>query len=132
MDSKLFMLDDENGYSLILDKDEKGWFVELLNLDQKVLFHYKCDTFATGNLILHLKKAMNAFAKKHHKIVLSRWYPRIDARFLISIGPTYISPYIYMNTKDKECYVKFIVVEEIASKPITFEVQLDQLQNKIL
>lgn len=132
-DNEIFMIDEENGYSLILNTDDKGWYVELLDIGQKVIFHYKCDTFVTGNLILHLKKAIKTFLEKYHKIVLSRWYPKADARFLISIdGPTYISPYIFKDESTENCCVKFIVTSESVEKPITFITSLKQLQDKIL
>lgn len=132
-DNEVFMIDEENGYSLILNTDDKGWYVELLDIEQKVIFHYKCDTFVTGNLILHLKKAIKTFLEKYHKIVLSRWYPKVDARFLISIdGPTYISPYIFKDETTGNCCVKFIVTVESVENPITFITSLKQLQDKIL
>lgn len=132
-DHEIFIVDEEDKFYLILNTDNSGWFVELMDSSEKVIFHYKCDTFITGNLIFHLKKAIKTFCEKHHKIVLSRWYPKTDPRFLISIDePTYISTYIYKDEESEKCYVKFIVTEESTESPIVFIVSLKEIQSKII
>lgn len=81
-------------------------FYDLEN--NEVIFDYRCDTFVTGNLITHLKNAIEAHKKSSNKIITSRWYPKFSSTILSS---TVKFPYIYVSIDKKNSisYIEFFV-----------------------
>ena len=132
MDNEIFSF-NENGYFLIMNTDDnESWFIEMIDYNQNILFHHICDTFVTGDLILHLQKGIKQFIKsKYHKICLSRWYPHVSPLYFINTGNNfYISICIYRDSKNNEDFFKFIVHLD-GGKEEKFKIPFKEIKNKI-
>ena len=109
---KVEIISDDLYELLISRKNDNHFHVSLKDLENnEILFDHKCDTFVTGNLILHLKKAYQSHKDTSHKIITSRWYPKVSSIFHTS---TVKYPYIY------------IIIDRINNvETITFKVTVD-------
>ena len=131
MNNEIFSL-NENGYSLIMNTDDNdSWFIELINNDQKIVFHDTCDTFVTGNLILHLQKGIKQFIKtNYHKICLSRWYPHVSPLYFINYDSKFfISISIYRESDTNNDIVQFDV--HLENNIEKFKIPLKDIKDKI-
>lgn len=95
----------------------------------KTIFDYRCDTFITGNLIVHLKNAIEAHKKSSNKIITSRWYPKFSNTFLNS---TVKYPYIYMSLyrKNSNSYIEFFVYTQ-KNISYNFKIKMSEIEKEL-
>lgn len=102
MDNPVTIISEDCTMALSFHKNNRHRQVKLLELGSDyTVFNKTCDTFATGDFILHLRKGIKRFKEnpKAVKIVLSRWFTRIDP---ITVLPSKEYPYISTTLENRK------------------------------
>lgn len=123
------LVSNNGNYELNIYKSDDNIFINLFEYtDYKALFDYQCDTFITGNLILHLYKALEKFKSPEcQKIVTSKWYPKFDKRKLINLVK-YPSLFVVLERKFGKEYAYFTLQINENTK-IKFDTTVDYISH---
>jgi len=130
MDNPISMISEDNSMRLTFHKNNRHRQVKLVELGSDyAIFNKTCDTFITGDFILHLRKGIKRFKEnpKAIKIVLSRWFTKIDP---VTILPTKEYPYISTVLENrKEKYIAQFKVYLSEKECYTFETDMSNIEH---
>ena len=126
----LDIISEEHNKELSLYSEDMHIRIKLTDLETgKLLFDQVCDTFITGDFILHLERAVKKLKSKDKykpiNLILSRWYPKIHNRYFVNmVDYPYITT-IFARTNNSY-KVKFKVTIK-NKEELIFETSLEEL-----
>lgn len=123
---------DDNFMKLCFHNNNRHKQIKMTNNQtDKVLFNKTCDTFITGDYIFHLRKGIKRFKnnKKPIKLILSRWFTKLDNQFLT---PVEEYPYVTTILENKKGGYNAVFKVYLSEKEhYTFETSLDKIEDFI-
>lgn len=129
MEPVIIYSNDDNFMELQFHNNNRHKQVKLTDLEtNKVVFNKTCDTLITGDFIYHLRKGIKRFKenKKPIKMVLSKWFTKLDCQFL-----THINYYPHISTIFENKKGEYIVIFKVylsEKKYYIFETTLDKIE----
>ncbi len=123
------LVSNDGNYELNIYKSDDNVFINLFEYNNyNALFNYQCNTFITGNLILHLSKALEKFKSSScTKMITSKWYPKFDKGKLINLVK-YPSLFIVLERKiDKE--IAYFTLQLNENTKIKFDTTVDYISH---
>lgn len=128
----VIMYSEENCMELQFHKNNRHRQIKLTNVvEEKVIFNKTCDTFITGDFIMHLRRGIKRFKenKRPIKMILSRWFSKLDCQFL-----TPVEEYPYITTILENKNDEFVVIFKVylsEKEYYTFETSLEKIDKFI-
>lgn len=117
-------------YELDFLKKENGYYISIKEDTSVELFYHRCDSFINGRYIQRLRIAIESYKKNKNRIIMSSWYPKLHAIFLL---PVLEFPYIdtTLYSKGDSDLICFKVYYSKNSTPIVFTTSLKNIDNFI-
>lgn len=121
----------DNFWELNFSKGYNKYYISLTEIEtENRIFNYRCDTFISGRYIQRLQLAIETFKKNKNKVIMSSWYPKLHARFLLPL-----SEYPYMETmlytKGNGEFISFKIYNNKKCTPIVFITTIKNIENFI-
>ena len=125
----LIIYSDECFMELQFHRNTRHKQITMRNMEtDQVIFNKTCDTFITGDFVMHLRRGIKRFKenKRPIKMVLSRWFPKLDCQFLTPVNEY---PYICTSFENKRNELVTIFKVYLSEKEYyIFETSLDKVE----